>query len=131
MRTLLIFNPLARQGQSLTLLPTIIQALHQVELEFDLKQTEKPGQATEFALLSALEGYEQIVAVGGDGTCNEVINGLILAWKQGYTPSFGIIPTGSGNDLAHALGIPTDIGQACAILKEGPLRTIDVGARHC
>jgi diacylglycerol kinase (ATP) len=71
-------------------------------------------------------GYERLVAVGGDGTCHEVANGL-LATPAGRAVSLGVLPAGSGNDWAFALKIPTDLSQACQILRHGAAKTVDVG----
>jgi diacylglycerol kinase (ATP) len=127
MRTQLIVNPQAYRGRAVALLPQITNTLQQLGVEFDLKQTEAPGRATELARQAVAGGYERVVVVGGDGTCNEVVNGLLIAAQQRHSTIVGIIPAGSGNDWAYALDIPFDISRACAILKNGSERVIDVG----
>lgn len=96
-------------------------------VDYALKRTERPGHGIELTQQAVLEGYERVVAVGGDGSCNEVINGLMSAAEAGNSAIFGVIPAGSGNDLAHALGISTDVSAACAILRQGQPRPMDVG----
>ena len=123
----LIVNPYANKGRAKVLLPEIIRQLRQLGLEFDIQKTQSPGQATAFARQAAANGYNRVIAVGGDGTCYEMVNGLLSAAKEGQTVALGIIPIGSGNDLAYALGIPTDITRACMLLKYGSVRMIDVG----
>jgi diacylglycerol kinase (ATP) len=68
-------------------------------------------------------GYELIVAAGGDGTINEVVNGLAAASAHA---TLGIIPLGTGNDLARTLAIPSDPLEALALLTRGPVRVIDL-----
>ncbi|MFQ5611969.1 MAG: diacylglycerol/lipid kinase family protein [Anaerolineae bacterium] len=127
MRTKLIVNPVSNKGETLARLPQITQSLRRAGVAFDLAQTEAPGQAIDLARQAAGDGYERVVAVGGDGTCNEMVNGLLPAAAQGHSAVLGIIPSGSGNDLAFALGIPEDIPGACSVLKNGAERRADVG----
>jgi YegS/Rv2252/BmrU family lipid kinase len=123
----LIVNPRSNKGRAAALLPGIIRHFRQLGLEFEVQKTEAPGQAKKIAQQAALHGYRRVIAVGGDGTCYEIVNGLLSAAQEEQTATLGIIPTGSGNDLAHSLGIPPDIAQACSILKNGSERAIDVG----
>ncbi len=124
---ILIVNPRSNKGRATALLPEITRHLRQLGIEFEVQRTEAPGQATKFAQQAVPNGYRRVIAVGGDGTCYEIINGLLIAAQKGQVPTLGIIPTGSGNDLAHCLNIPPDIAQACTILKNGSERAIDVG----
>lgn len=83
--------------------------------------TEYPGHATELATKAAAGGFDIVVAVGGDGTVNEVAQGLI-----GTTTPLGIIPMGSGNGLARDLGISMNIKKSVHNLINGNVRQIDV-----
>ncbi len=67
------------------------------------------------------------MAAGGDGTINEVVNGLMLAEAEGATSRLGVMPIGSGNDFAGSLGIPLDLRQAAQRLARGVVRRIDLG----
>lgn len=127
MRTQLVINPQANRGQALKVVPVIKKKLNELDIPFDVKQTEAPRQAVDLAQQAASDGYERIVAVGGDGTCNEVINGLLKAAEQGYRASLGVIPVGSGNDFAYSLGIPLDYIAACIHLRNGSEQKIDAG----
>ena len=128
MRTRLIVNPVSDRDHTPSLLPEIISNLQQLGVEVELVHTQAPDHATELAQKAVADGFERVVAVGGDGTCNEVANGLLLVPQRGSsTTMMGLIPTGSGNDWACSLGIPLDIAQACAVLKNGSERMIDVG----
>jgi diacylglycerol kinase (ATP) len=90
--------------------------------DFDLRVTEGPGHATELARDAADAGADVVLSVGGDGTANEVACGLV-----GRTPALGIVPMGSGNGLARALGIPLRPLAALDALETGVRRAIDVG----
>ena len=90
------------------------------EWEFALEYTQKPGHATQLASEARDAGYRKIVAVGGDGTVNEVAQALL------HSPAaMGIIPKGSGNGLARHLGIPMDATQALNCLFTGRIVPID------
>ena len=73
------------------------------------------------------QGYDLVVAVGGDGTVHEVINGLMQV-SEGTRPALGIVPLGSGNDFAHILGIPSDPGEALLSAINGQPHALDVGS---
>jgi YegS/Rv2252/BmrU family lipid kinase len=87
--------------------------------------TVHPGQATEYAQEAAEEGYDIVVAVGGDGTVNEVVNGL-MRMPDDERPALGVIPIGSGNDFAHNVGLPDSPGECVRHLFNGDTRLIDV-----
>ena len=127
MQTKLIVNPYSNKGHTLTLLPQISGTLQKLGVAFDVVQTEAPGHATELVQQAVAKGYERVVAVGGDGTCNEIANGLLTITSPERSAILGVIPSGSGNDWAYILGIPFEIDQACAVLKNGSERMIDVG----
>jgi diacylglycerol kinase (ATP) len=88
-----------------------------------IRETRRPGDARELAAEMLRAGYELIVAAGGDGTINEVVNGLAAASAHA---TLGIIPLGTGNDLARTLAIPSDPLEALALLTRGPARVIDL-----
>jgi YegS/Rv2252/BmrU family lipid kinase len=83
--------------------------------------TKYSGHATKIARRAAKLGYDMVIAAGGDGTVNEVLNGIISS-----NIILGIIPIGTANDLANYLGIPNDINKACDIVLNQNLRAIDV-----
>lgn len=92
----------------------------------DWAGTVYPTHATELARQAALDGYESVIAVGGDGTAHEVINGL-MSVEEKDRPKFGIVPMGSGNDFAHNLGIPNNRIDALRNALSGKTRRIDLG----
>jgi len=103
------------------------------EVSFDSYRSERPGQAVELAERAALRGYDVVVAVGGDGTIHETVNGLMRAgYRNGaYTgPCLGILPLGRGNDFARTFRLQGDIEEVwrrqLAAL-DGPRHHVDVG----
>lgn len=94
----------------------------------DLRVTEKPGDAQEFARRAARMECELIVAGGGDGTLNEVVNGIVIGVESHSWPgSMAIMPLGTANDFARACGIPTDPEGAMQLAVSTPPTLIDVG----
>lgn len=88
--------------------------------ECSIEFTQGPGHATEIATAATVQGFDFVVAVGGDGTINEVSRGLV-----GSATPMGIIPRGSGNGLSRHLGIPLKIPQAIKTLYESEAMAID------
>jgi diacylglycerol kinase (ATP) len=92
----------------------------------DWVETTAPRQAIELARQAASEGYELVIAAGGDGTAHEVLNGLVqVPFDQ--RPCMGILPVGSGNDFCHMTGMPGDPADALRQIYTGPCGTIDLG----
>lgn len=123
----IILNPVAGRGYSLKAEPLIRQYLHEAGLEFDLVHTTGSGHAIELAYQAKRDGFQIVVAVGGDGTTNEVINGLITAVEAGEAGTLGLIATGSGSDFIHNVGVPADLRAACQRITNGQSRIVDVG----
>ncbi len=132
MKYKVIANPASGKGTGKKLIPGVAQQLSSYGLSFDLVQTEYPWHAAELAQQAANEGYDAVIAVGGDGTINEVLNGLMLAAEQGSAkqqqmPCLGIICIGRGNDFAFGAGLPINWQTNCQIIAQGKPRKIDVG----
>ena len=89
---------------------------------YDFDITERRGHAHELTREAVNKKYDIVVAIGGDGTVNEVASGLVNS-----ETALGIIPNGSGNGLARGLGIPISIRRATKLITTGQIRTIDVG----
>jgi diacylglycerol kinase (ATP) len=123
----LIVNPWAGRGAAGQLWPEIQAILSNLGIQFEATLTTQPSEALEIARRASLDGYKIIVAVGGDGTVNEVVNGLMHAAGEGQAGTLGVIPLGSGNDFIKALAIPAGLDAACRRLIEGRSRLIDVG----
>lgn len=122
-----LLNPVAGRGYGAKVEPKLRRALEEQGLEFDLVRTAKPWHAAELAEQAAVDGFQTVVAAGGDGTFNEVVNGLMAASESGAIATMGIIPVGSGSDFANTVGISPDLEGACFQLAHSQVRSIDVG----
>lgn len=121
----LIINPTAGRGRTRHFLPRLLRELSASRVLFEHRLTAQPGEACELARHAAESGARWVVAVGGDGTVHEAANGLMQAGNP--DAALGIIPLGSGNDLAKAIGLPLDPLAAIAALSEEKRRWIDLG----
>jgi diacylglycerol kinase (ATP) len=121
---LLIVNPVAGDGRALHLEPWLRRRLHAAGSGARLVETQAPGHARELARHAAEDGHDRVVAVGGDGTVQEVVNGVIEA---GARIAVGILPGGNGNDLARSLRLPRIADQALTTALGPGLERIDVG----
>jgi len=125
-RAKVIVNPVAGGGATRRKWPLIRELLIGSGLSFDYEYTQGVGHGIELARAAVGDGYELVVSVGGDGTANEVANGLIDPSGTGRA-TLGIIPTGTGADFARSIGIPRDLRDACSLLTGGRRLMIDVG----
>jgi len=100
----IIVNPTAGGGAGARTIPRIERLLTEYSLDLDIVCTERPWQAAELAKEAVTAEWDVIVAVGGDGTANEVINGLMEAKQAGkYSFAMGVLSVGRGNDFAHGV----------------------------
>jgi len=125
----IIVNPVSGRGDGERAASFIEPTLRDYGLDFDLAHTERPWHAAELAQQAAASGYSAVVAVGGDGTANEVLNGLMQAKQAGVDAqvAMGILSVGRGNDFAHGVGVPHDLAAGCRALAQDRRQTIDVG----
>lgn len=123
MGILYIVNPTAGRDRAKNLIPIIEDIMSQRDVDYKIVTTKGPEDGTKIAYQGIKEGYETVVAVGGDGTINEVTKGILLAGKG----NLGIIPGGTGNDLARTLNIPSDPEETINIILKGKVKEIDVG----
>ena len=129
-RTMIILNPWAGRGKAGRKRAALERALRAAGVEYDLVLTHLRGGAIELAWQSVDRGYTRIVAAGGDGTINEVANGIKGAeQKLGKRAKLGIIPLGTGSDFIKSLdGIkPNDIPGAVQRLQSGRPHKVDIG----
>lgn len=122
-----IVNPASANGTTKTVWQEIVIYLKEKGLDFDYQLTTGPNQATVIAQTAIKNGYEKIVAVGGDGTVNEVVNGFFEE-NEIINPqvSLGVISRGTGCDLIRTLGIPKHYQGAVETLVEGNTKRIDL-----
>jgi YegS/Rv2252/BmrU family lipid kinase len=122
-------NPFAGQRKANKFLPEIISLFNRANYETNVYMTGGPGDAARMVQLRAKES-DLIVCCGGDGTFNEVVNGVL---RSGIDLPIGHIPAGSTNDLATSLQLPTDIMKAAHLILEGQPQRYDIcrfGTRH-
>jgi diacylglycerol kinase (ATP) len=122
----LIVNPAAGGGAAQSALPAIEHELQRLGVVYDVVQTLQPLHGVALAKTAAA-AVDVVVAVGGDGTSNEVINGLMQAQNEGHRAALGVLCVGRGNDFAFGMGVPEDAIEGCRVLSAGVLRSIDVG----
>lgn len=119
-KILLIINPISGNGNKEKLLPLIASTLNPEAWNATVAVTERARHATELAWNAVDQGYEAVVAIGGDGTINEVASALC-----GTDIAMGIVPCGSGNGLARHLHIPGNPAQALEIINHGIVEKLD------
>jgi YegS/Rv2252/BmrU family lipid kinase len=125
---LVIVNPNAGNGKGKKDWNTISSLLKEEDISFTVKFTEKKGDAIGFTIDHINEGFRNICSVGGDGTLNEVVNGVFL--NDSCSPgeiTLAIIPVGTGNDWGRMFGIPLDYRKAISIIKENKRMIHDIG----
>src|SRR2546430_1540913 len=120
-RVLLIANPAAAAGRMARCWERLLAELSSRRIKADRQVTVRPGHAVALAQ-AATRSYDVVVAVGGDGTVNEVASGILLAGET--TAVLGVVPLGTGNDLAHLLGIRS-MEDAINALVSGTGRAMD------
>jgi diacylglycerol kinase (ATP) len=123
-RARLIYNPTSGREEMRRRLPDVLQRLESYGFETSTHATTGPGDATRAAAEAARRGFDLVIASGGDGTINEVVCGLAEAEHR---PPLGVLPLGTTNDLARALGIPRAWDAAIDIIAEGYVRSVDIG----
>jgi diacylglycerol kinase (ATP) len=121
----IILNPMADMGHAWQ----VARDLRAITVEHgnaDWSGTVYPGHAIELAKQAGEQGYDLVVAMGGDGTVHEVVNGLMQV-PENKRPVLGVVPVGSGNDFAHAVGVPKQSDHALAHTLNGEVSTVDIG----
>jgi YegS/Rv2252/BmrU family lipid kinase len=127
-RCFIIVNPAAGRGRARRTWETTIRPMLQGGgLLFDEVYEDRPGAAVPLADQATRDGHEILVAVGGDGTVHEILNG-VLGPPVAHRPALAVIPGGTGNDFARGVGIPKDMITAARLLLDGgQRRLVDVG----
>lgn len=123
-RARIIYNPTSGREAFRKHLPDVLETLEKAGYETSTHATTGPGDAINAARIAVERRYDLVVSAGGDGTINEVVNGLA---EQEYRPKLGIIPVGTTNDFARALHIPRDIVAAAEIIARGETIPVDIG----
>ncbi|WGK68649.1 YegS/Rv2252/BmrU family lipid kinase [Candidatus Haliotispira prima] len=133
MKTKIIYNPKSGKRSLQPLMSYVIEQLSEGGCRnVEVYPTRAAGDATEAARDAHLNGCDLVIAVGGDGTVSEVVNGLASFGRPvtntAKRPILGYIPSGTSNDFASALSIPTDVRKAVRIITKGHRANIDIGS---
>jgi len=122
----LILNPMADMGRAWRAADDLRPIAQEFKGDISWSGTVYPTHAVELAKQAAGEGCDLVIALGGDGTAHEVINGLMQI-SEDKRPVLGVVPIGSGNDFAHALGVPQKPDHALVHALGGQPSQIDIG----
>jgi YegS/Rv2252/BmrU family lipid kinase len=127
-RTVIIVNPQSQGGRLGKRWPELADAIGR-EFPFDEMRTRAPGDATRLAREALRAGAERVIAIGGDGTVGEVVNGFFDDDGQPIAPqaAFGLVPYGTGGDFRRTLNIPIATASAAAVIAADHRKRIDVG----
>ena len=127
-RIRIIANPASRRGAGAKMIPVIQEKLKSQQLDFDLVRTERPWHAADLAFQAAQEDVQVTAAAGGDGTANEVLNGLMRVRQNGgRRPTMAVLPIGRGNDFSFSMGAAAALDASILSLAQGYSRVIDLG----
>ncbi len=121
-RVLLIANPISGGGRGRAGAPALAAALRARGVEAEVHRTNAAGDAERRAATAAGEAWDALVALGGDGTVNEVLNGM-----ADLDVPLGVLPVGTANVLALELGLPRDVDAAAAVIAQGRAHPLAVG----
>jgi diacylglycerol kinase (ATP) len=125
---MVIYNPTAGKGAAAERIPEVEALLKAKGIDYDLRVTQGVWHAAELARDAGSAGYDVVVAAGGDGTVNEVVNGLMLAHERGEElPTMGVLSIGRGNDFSYGADVPGDLAACVEVLAAGFVRPMDVG----
>ncbi|WP_255414979.1 diacylglycerol kinase [Cohnella sp. AR92] len=126
-RARLIYNPTSGREEMRRRLSYVLQRLERGGIETSTHATEAEGDATRATIEAIERGYDMIIAAGGDGTLNEVVNGIS---GQERRPPIGVLPMGTTNDFARANGIPKRWQDAVDLIVRRHTRPVDVGVAN-
>jgi YegS/Rv2252/BmrU family lipid kinase len=129
-KIMVIVNPIAANGKVGRRWPSVKEFLESKGVPFSFALTQYPTHAISLAAEAVEKGFKTLIAFGGDGTLNEVVNG---AFRHGISPeiTLGAIPGGTGSDFTRSLGLPRDPIQAFAKILEGRTMRVDLGEIEC
>jgi diacylglycerol kinase (ATP) len=126
-RAFVVVNPAAGGWRTRRIWPELRAHLGQLGVQLDAAETTRVGAGAELAARAVRDGWPLVVAVGGDGTANEVVNGVMAASETAQA-MVGFIPTGRGRDVCRNLGIARDPHVATRRVLAGEATSVDVGA---
>ena len=124
----IIANGLSNSGKTVSFLEGVIKKLQDEKIQYNLNLTAKSGDEINLVKKAASIGCNKILAIGGDGTVQKVVAGIILQKSISLEKmTFALIPSGTGNDWAKSKNIPSNLTGCIRVLKSGKINTQDVG----
>jgi YegS/Rv2252/BmrU family lipid kinase len=126
-KTVFVVNPASGNGSTGKRWDELSGRILGLGVEHEALMTHAPGDATDLAARAISEGADTVVAVGGDGTINEVANGFLVEGVDTSKAALGLLPMGTGGDFRRTVGIPEVFEEAVALIKARRLRAIDAG----
>ncbi len=129
MKIKVLLNPYSNRWNARARWPEADAALKAAGVDFDLSVSERADHLVDLAADAVKQGFTTIVVAGGDGSIGEVVNGLARSWdgKKKFPATLGIIPLGSANDFAFAIGLPLNLNEAAKIIAAGKTKPVDLG----
>lgn len=127
MKIQVILNPYANRWGAKDKVGQIQNAFQIAGVQAEIVPIPAPGEGIRLAREAATKGYDAVVAAGGDGTVNEVVNGLIEAAGDQPTMPFGVLPIGTGNDFNDMANLPRGLLEAAQLIAQGKTRQVDAG----
>src|SRR5205807_7339159 len=124
-KTFLVINP--RAGHNFTRIADVLAVLSAAGWKTDIAVKQHAGHAVELATRAVEQGYDLVIAYGGDGTINQVVNGVMGANGKGRRKAIGVIPGGTANQWAAETSVPVDPAKAALALIDSNVRTVDLG----
>ncbi|HET9913443.1 MAG TPA: diacylglycerol kinase family protein [Anaerolineales bacterium] len=121
----IILNPMADMGNAWRIARDL-RSITEQHGGIEWTGTVYPGHAIDLAREAGIHHYDKVIAMGGDGTVHEVVNGLMKVPER-IRPILGVVPAGSGNDFSHAIGTPTNPADALRRALDGETSTVDLG----
>lgn len=126
-KAMVIMNPHSGNQRAQRVFDRVKPIFQRANIELDVKNTERPRHATDIAREANFEGYDALLVIGGDGTFNETVNGILTrAADAGPVPPLGLIPGGTGNSLTVSFGTE-DPDYAAEVIVKGKRRHMDAG----
>ena len=121
-----ILNPYADRWKAGKRKVEVENALNYAGVDYEITLTEMPKHGIKLAQQAVKEGYNPIIAAGGDGTFNEVLNGIVTENGNDGSIIFGVLPLGSVNDLIVNLGLPRDVAASVGVIAQGNIEMMDL-----
>lgn len=129
MKVKVILNPYSNRWNARKRWPEAEAALRAAGVDFSLDVSDHAGGLEPLAAKAVQDGFETVVVAGGDGSMGEVVNGLAADWHPGqpFPARLGILPMGSANDFAFAVGLPLALAEAAQAVASGRAKQVDLG----